>query len=79
MTMSYFPLARQLASLIANKGVRENISHAVNFETEGGALMDIFNGSVYQSFKDTLFQNQSPNQLDLAVSLFIDGSTPFKG
>ena len=78
MTMSYFPLARQLTSLVANGSIRKSISDAVKFDPEHGALTDIFDGTVYKSFKNTLFPNVSPNKLDLVVSLFIDGFTPFK-
>ena len=78
-TMSYFPLSRQLAMFIADPYIRESIHEKVSHEADPGILTDIFNGSIYQSFKPTLFRNQSSTNLDLAVSLFVDGFTPFKG
>ena len=48
-------------------------------EHSPGMLKDIFDGSVYKELKPSLFSNQSMDDLDLAVSLFIDGFAPFKG
>ncbi|KAG2223175.1 hypothetical protein INT45_011521 [Circinella minor] len=78
-TMSYFPLSRQLEMFIADTDIRESIYEKINYEAEPGMLTDIFDGSIYQKLKPTLFPNQLPTNIDLAVSLFVDGFTPFKG
>ncbi|KAG2214170.1 hypothetical protein INT45_008584 [Circinella minor] len=76
-TMSYFPLSRQLAMFIANIDIRESIYEKVNYEADPGMLTDIFDGSIYQKLKPTLFPNRSPTNIDLAVSLFVDGYKAF--
>ncbi|KAG2216592.1 hypothetical protein INT45_001980 [Circinella minor] len=77
--MSYFPLARQLAYFIANNDIRSSLYQTMTQEHSPGMLKDIFDGSVYKELKPSLFSNQSMDDLDLAVSLFIDGFAPFKG
>ncbi|KAG2216539.1 hypothetical protein INT45_004230 [Circinella minor] len=77
--MSYFPLARQLAYFIANNDIRSSLYQTMTQEHSPGMLKDIFDGSVYKELKPNLFPNQFIDDLDLAVSLFIDGFAPFKG
>ncbi|KAG2219652.1 hypothetical protein INT45_012353 [Circinella minor] len=48
-------------------------------EHSPGMLKDIFEGSVYKELKPNLLPNQSMDALDLAISLFIDGFSPFNG
>ena len=78
-TMSYFPLARQLAYFIANNDIRSSLYQTMTQEHSPGMLKDIFDGSVYKELKPNLFPNQSMDDLDLAISLFIDGFASFKG
>ncbi|KAG2216785.1 hypothetical protein INT45_009672 [Circinella minor] len=77
--MSYFPLARQLAYFIANNDIRSSLYQTMTQEHSPGMLKDIFDGSVYKELKPNLFPNQSMDDLDLAISLFIDGFAPFEG
>ncbi|KAG2215835.1 hypothetical protein INT45_002904 [Circinella minor] len=78
-TMSYFLLARQLAYFIANNEIRSSLYQTMTQEHSPGMLKDIFDGSVYKELKPNLFPNQSMDDLDLAISLFIDGFASFKG
>ena len=81
-SMSYFPLRRQLAYMIADSDIRTSILDTVTLQPlESGkeVLTDITDGTVYRTLKAHLFQNQTETNLSLAVSLFVDGFTPFKG
>ena len=61
-----------------NGGLSDNQLLWINSHSPG-MLKDIFDGSVYKELKPNLFPNQSIDDLDLAISLFIDRFAPFKG
>ena len=68
--------------MIADKDICTSILDTVTLQSlEPGeeVLTDITDGTVYRTLKAHLFQNQSETNLSLAVSLFVDGFTPFKG
>lgn len=80
-TMLYLPLSRQLAAMIANDNIREMLLYRANRqEAIPGDVSDIFDGQFYQrltrtrSIADDSFMFS--NDLDLAISLFVDGSRP---
>ena len=72
--MPYFPLAKQLSAFVADDRTCALLSETPQ-ETEEGVLTDIFDGSVYQDRKHEIF----PNVNDIAVSMFIDRFSAFKG
>ncbi|KAG2209615.1 hypothetical protein INT45_009870, partial [Circinella minor] len=81
-SMSYFPLKRQLAYMILDQDICTSILDTVTLQPlESGeeALTDITDGTIYRTLKAHLFQNQTETNLSLALSLFVDGFTPFKG
>ena len=72
--MLYMPLAQQLAALIASDSKRERLMKLSNRESEEpGVQEDFFDGDVYKN-RRSLFKGD----LDIAISLFIDGFTPFR-
>ncbi|KAG2217107.1 hypothetical protein INT45_006673 [Circinella minor] len=73
-TMSYFPLAKQLSAFVADNNTR-NLLLETHEPSGEGALEDIFDGKVFRDHKQELF----PNNLDIPISLFIDGFSAFKG
>ena len=73
-TMPYFPLAKQLSAFVADDNTRDLLLQTGQ-QTEEGIMTDIFDGSVYQACKQELF----PTDMDIALSLFIDGFSAFKG
>lgn len=72
--MSYFPLAKQLSSFVAIKDTRDMLKETPP-PVGQGVMTDIFHGSVYQGLKDELFISN----LDIVVSLYIDGFRTFNG
>ncbi|KAG2209048.1 hypothetical protein INT45_004550 [Circinella minor] len=73
-SMLYMPLAQQLAALIASDSKREHLMTLSNRESEEpGVREDFFDGDVYKT-RRCLFNRD----LDIAISLFIDGFTPFR-
>ncbi|KAG2209614.1 hypothetical protein INT45_013814, partial [Circinella minor] len=72
--MSYFSLAKQLSSFVAIKDTRDMLKETPQSVGQG-VMTDIFHGSVYQGLKDDLFISN----LDIAVSLYIDGFRTFNG
>ncbi|KAI9247955.1 hypothetical protein BDA99DRAFT_542685 [Phascolomyces articulosus] len=46
---------KQLATFVADDDVRESIIQKVNYEAKPRTLTDVFDGSVYQTLKPTLF------------------------
>ena len=73
-SMLYMPLAQQLAALIASDSKREHLMTLSNRESEeSGVQEDFFDGDVYKTQR-SLFNGD----LDIAISLFIDGFTPFR-
>ena len=87
-TMTYFPLARQIACIAAVKDNFLSLQRtAAKHASANRPMMDIFDGSVIQEKLKHLFPaNPQPKvlptgerlpHLDLAVSLFIDGFTKY--
>lgn len=73
-TMTYLPLGGQLATFIANTEIREMLRYRFNREIpENGMKTDIFDGENIKNVSH-LFRGE----LDIALSLFIDGFQPFK-
>ncbi|KAG2219222.1 hypothetical protein INT45_004582 [Circinella minor] len=73
-SMLYMPLAQQLAALIASDSKREHLMTLSSRESEEpGVREDFFDGDVYKT-RRSLFNGD----LDIAISLFIDGFTPFR-
>ncbi|KAG2222239.1 hypothetical protein INT45_010652 [Circinella minor] len=73
-SMLYMPLAQQLAALIASDSKREHLMTLSNRESEEpGVREDFFDGDVYKT-RRSLFNGN----LDIAITLFIDGFTPFR-
>ncbi|KAG2215491.1 hypothetical protein INT45_012086 [Circinella minor] len=72
-SMLYMPLAQQLAALIESDSKREHLMTLSNRESEeSGVQEDFFDGDVYKTQR-SLFNGD----LDIAISLFIDGFAPF--
>lgn len=74
-TMLYFPLSKQLSTLVANKKMRDLLLYRSEIEAEDGVYKDVFDGSAYKGLTPDLFEND----LDIALSIFVEGSNPFKG
>ncbi|KAI9247164.1 hypothetical protein BDA99DRAFT_565246 [Phascolomyces articulosus] len=73
-TMLYMLLAEQLVALISNDTRRNNLITLADRESEEhGVQEDFFDGNMHKGQKSSLFKRD----LDIAISLFIDGFTPF--